>query len=158
MGVFQVFENWKREHNHLLKEKYRKVRKNEIEQKFQQQEKEEGRKSISKSAFSEWSVAFLYLIFIKLSQDKQVIFVLYVSIYDMKLFPIIPLFLRCEKKKNDLLEEAAAKHKELKDNAETERYMKEERDKMALDMYESWLVGRVTPWSCSLCFKSFSFH
>lgn len=48
----------------------------------------------------------------------------------------------CEKKKNDLLEEAAAKHKELKDNAETERYMKEERDKMALDMYESWLARK----------------
>lgn len=33
---------------------------------------------------------------------------------------------------------------EIKTKAEEERYMKEERDKMALEMYENWLVSRIT--------------
>lgn len=34
--------------------------------------------------------------------------------------------------------------KEIKNKAEEERYMKEERDKMASDVYENWLVSRIT--------------
>lgn len=34
--------------------------------------------------------------------------------------------------------------KEIKNKAEEERYIKEEREKVALDMYESWLVSRIT--------------
>lgn len=34
--------------------------------------------------------------------------------------------------------------KEMKNKAEEEQYMKEERDKMALEMYENWLVSAVT--------------
>lgn len=35
-------------------------------------------------------------------------------------------------------------HKENKNKAEEEQYMKEERDKMALEMYENWLVRVIT--------------
>lgn len=34
--------------------------------------------------------------------------------------------------------------KEIRNKAEEERYMKEERDKMALELYENWLVSRIT--------------
>lgn len=34
--------------------------------------------------------------------------------------------------------------KEIKNKAEEERYMKEERDKIALEMYENWLVSKTT--------------
>ncbi len=38
--------------------------------------------------------------------------------------------------------------KEVKNKEEEERYMKEERDKMALEIYENWLVSRIT---CVIC-------
>uniref|UniRef100_A0A3B4BNE0 Microtubule-associated protein 9 n=1 Tax=Periophthalmus magnuspinnatus TaxID=409849 RepID=A0A3B4BNE0_9GOBI len=41
--------------------------------------------------------------------------------------------------KNVLHERAAVTRKELEENAKAERCLKEEKDKMALDMYESWL-------------------
>ncbi|KAJ0041637.1 hypothetical protein NL108_009923, partial [Boleophthalmus pectinirostris] len=44
-----------------------------------------------------------------------------------------------EKKKDILHERAAVKRKELKDTTKAEHSLKEEKDKMALDMYESWL-------------------
>lgn len=34
--------------------------------------------------------------------------------------------------------------KEVKDKEEEEQYMKEERDKMSLELYENWLVSRCT--------------
>lgn len=34
--------------------------------------------------------------------------------------------------------------KAVKNKAEEERYIKEEKDKMALEMYEHWLVSRIT--------------
>lgn len=34
--------------------------------------------------------------------------------------------------------------KAVKNKAEEERYIKEERDKTALEMYENWLVSRIT--------------
>lgn len=46
------------------------------------------------------------------------------------------------RKKNILHEKAIAKHKELEDNVKTEQYLKEEKDKMAVDMYESWLAKK----------------
>ncbi|XP_049900041.1 microtubule-associated protein 9 isoform X2 [Epinephelus moara] len=47
-----------------------------------------------------------------------------------------------EKKKDVLHEKATMQRKEIKNKAEEERYMKEERDKMALEMYEHWLVRK----------------
>ncbi|XP_051801924.1 microtubule-associated protein 9 [Acanthochromis polyacanthus] len=48
----------------------------------------------------------------------------------------------CEKKKDVLHEKLTTKSKEIQNKAEEERYMKEERDKMALEMYENWLVRK----------------
>ncbi|XP_059184341.1 microtubule-associated protein 9 [Centropristis striata] len=50
----QVFEKWKHEHDHLLKEKYRKQRETQSKLHKTKQEKEEERKRDSKSAFSDW--------------------------------------------------------------------------------------------------------
>ncbi|KAI3353212.1 hypothetical protein L3Q82_019769 [Scortum barcoo] len=50
----QVFEKWKREHDHLLKENFRKQREAENKLQLKKQEKEEERKRESKSAFSNW--------------------------------------------------------------------------------------------------------
>ncbi|XP_034441572.1 microtubule-associated protein 9 [Hippoglossus hippoglossus] len=47
-----------------------------------------------------------------------------------------------DKKKDVIHEKVSMERKEVKDKAEEERYMKEERDKMALEMYESWLVRK----------------
>ncbi|KAK5866083.1 hypothetical protein PBY51_020300 [Eleginops maclovinus] len=47
-----------------------------------------------------------------------------------------------DKKKDVLQEKVTMKRKEIQNKAEEERYMKEERDKMALEMYESWLVRK----------------
>lgn len=49
---------------------------------------------------------------------------------------------RCEKKKDVLQEKVTTERKEFQNKAEEEQYMKEERDKMALEMYENWLVSR----------------
>lgn len=51
---------------------------------------------------------------------------------------------RREKKKDDLHEKVTTERKEIRNKAEEERYMKEERDKMALELYENWLVSRIT--------------
>eukprot|EP00064_Thunnus_orientalis_P010808 superscaffoldBa00001501_g10835 len=48
---------------------------------------------------------------------------------------------RCEKKNDAVQNKVTTERKENKDKAEEERYMKEERDKMALEMYEHWLPG-----------------
>ncbi|XP_023148452.2 microtubule-associated protein 9 [Amphiprion ocellaris] len=48
----------------------------------------------------------------------------------------------CEKKKDVLHEKLTTKSKEIQNKAEEERYMKEERDKMALETYENWLVRK----------------
>ncbi|KAL3067022.1 hypothetical protein OYC64_016884 [Pagothenia borchgrevinki] len=47
-----------------------------------------------------------------------------------------------DKKKDVIHEIVTMKRKEIQNKAEEERYMKEERDKMALEMYESWLVRK----------------
>uniref|UniRef100_A0A3B5B275 Microtubule-associated protein 9 n=1 Tax=Stegastes partitus TaxID=144197 RepID=A0A3B5B275_9TELE len=47
----------------------------------------------------------------------------------------------CEKKKDVLHEKLTTERKEFENKAEEERYMTEERDKMALEMYENWLVS-----------------
>ncbi|XP_008276683.1 microtubule-associated protein 9 [Stegastes partitus] len=46
----------------------------------------------------------------------------------------------CEKKKDVLHEKLTTERKEFENKAEEERYMTEERDKMALEMYENWLI------------------
>lgn len=48
---------------------------------------------------------------------------------------------RSEKKKNVIHEKVITENKCLKNKAEEERYLKEERDKMALEVYENWLVS-----------------
>ncbi|KAM3623890.1 uncharacterized protein V6R79_016758 [Siganus canaliculatus] len=48
-----------------------------------------------------------------------------------------------EKKNDALHERVTTERKEGINKEEEERYMKEERDKMALDMYENWLVCRI---------------
>ncbi|KAI4832416.1 hypothetical protein KUCAC02_015385 [Chaenocephalus aceratus] len=98
----QVFEQWKLEHDHLLKEKSRKQREAESRLQFGKQEKEKERKNDSKSAVSGWH----------------------------------------DKKKDVIYEIVTMKRKEIQNKSEEERYMKEERDKMALEMYESWLVRK----------------
>nr|XP_012778206.1 microtubule-associated protein 9 [Maylandia zebra] len=50
----QVFEKWKREHDHLLKENYRKQKEAENKLKLKNKEQEEVRKRDSRSAFSNW--------------------------------------------------------------------------------------------------------
>lgn len=52
--LLKVFEKWKSERDHLLREKYRKQK--EAERKLQQKKREEGerRRSDSRSAFSDW--------------------------------------------------------------------------------------------------------
>lgn len=50
--------------------------------------------------------------------------------------------LRREKKTVVLHEKVLTKREESQKKAEEERYLTEERDKMALEMYESWLVSR----------------
>uniref|UniRef100_A0A3Q4HFY6 Microtubule-associated protein 9 n=1 Tax=Neolamprologus brichardi TaxID=32507 RepID=A0A3Q4HFY6_NEOBR len=50
----QVFEKWKREHDHLLKENHRKQKEAENELKLKNKEQEEARKRDSRSAFSNW--------------------------------------------------------------------------------------------------------
>ncbi|XP_054460981.1 microtubule-associated protein 9 [Anoplopoma fimbria] len=50
----QVFEKWKSEHDHLLKETFRKQKEAENKLRFRKQEEEEERKRDSKSAFSDW--------------------------------------------------------------------------------------------------------
>ncbi|XP_010776317.1 microtubule-associated protein 9 isoform X2 [Notothenia coriiceps] len=47
-----------------------------------------------------------------------------------------------DKKKDVIHVIVKMKRKEIQNKAEEERYMKEERDKMALEMYESWLVRK----------------
>ncbi|KAJ4945185.1 hypothetical protein JOQ06_013720 [Pogonophryne albipinna] len=47
-----------------------------------------------------------------------------------------------DKKKDVIHEIVTMKRKEIQNKSEEERYMKEERDKMALEMYESWLVRK----------------
>ncbi|XP_029290683.1 microtubule-associated protein 9 [Cottoperca gobio] len=98
----QVFEKWKCEHDHLLKEKSRKQREAESKLQFRKQEKEKERKRDSKSAVSGWR----------------------------------------DKKKDVLYEKVTMEREEIKNKAEEERYMKEERDKIALEMYENWLVRK----------------
>lgn len=49
-----MFEKWKREHDHLLKENYRKQKEAENKLKLKKQEQEEARKRDSMSAFSNW--------------------------------------------------------------------------------------------------------
>lgn len=56
LQTLQVFEKWKCEHDHLLKEKFRDQREAENKLKLKKQEKEEERKRDSKSAFSNWWV------------------------------------------------------------------------------------------------------
>uniref|UniRef100_A0A3Q2Z9F7 Microtubule-associated protein 9 n=1 Tax=Kryptolebias marmoratus TaxID=37003 RepID=A0A3Q2Z9F7_KRYMA len=51
----------------------------------------------------------------------------------------------CEKKKDVLHEKLERERKQIQTKAEEEQYMKEDRDKMALDTYESWLVRAETP-------------
>lgn len=51
---------------------------------------------------------------------------------------------RHDKKKDVIYEIVTMKRKEIQNKSEEERYMKEERDKMALEMYESWLVSTIT--------------
>ncbi|KAK1886031.1 Microtubule-associated protein 9 [Dissostichus eleginoides] len=98
----RVFEQWKLEHDHLLKEKSRKQREAESRLQFGKQEKEKERKNDSNSAVSGWH----------------------------------------DKKKDVIHEIVTMKRKEIQNKAEEERYMKEERDKMALEMYENWLVRK----------------
>uniref|UniRef100_A0A8D3AF04 Microtubule-associated protein 9 n=1 Tax=Scophthalmus maximus TaxID=52904 RepID=A0A8D3AF04_SCOMX len=50
----QVFEKWKQEHDHLLKEKYRKQKEAENKLQLNKQKKKEERKRESMSAFSNW--------------------------------------------------------------------------------------------------------
>ncbi|XP_074549694.1 microtubule-associated protein 9 [Halichoeres trimaculatus] len=47
-----------------------------------------------------------------------------------------------EKKKDVIHEKLIKERKEIKVKAEEERYMKEERDKTALEMYEHWLIRK----------------
>ncbi|KAF1395204.1 hypothetical protein PFLUV_G00009120 [Perca fluviatilis] len=47
-----------------------------------------------------------------------------------------------EKKKDVLHEKFTKEQEKIQNKAEEERYMKEERDKMALEMYENWLVRK----------------
>uniref|UniRef100_A0A8D0A2G5 Microtubule-associated protein 9 n=1 Tax=Sander lucioperca TaxID=283035 RepID=A0A8D0A2G5_SANLU len=47
-----------------------------------------------------------------------------------------------EKKKGVLHEKFTKEQEKIQNKAEEERYMKEERDKMALEMYENWLVRK----------------
>ncbi|KAA8594840.1 hypothetical protein FQN60_011975 [Etheostoma spectabile] len=47
-----------------------------------------------------------------------------------------------EKKKNVVLEKFTKEQEKIQNKAEEECYMKEERDKMALEMYENWLVRK----------------
>lgn len=51
--------------------------------------------------------------------------------------------LRCEKKKDVICGKLTMEREELKNKAEEEQYLKEDRDKMALEMYENWLVSRI---------------
>lgn len=48
---------------------------------------------------------------------------------------------RSEKKKNVIHERLATEHKIVKNKAEEEMYLKEERDKMATEAFENWLVS-----------------
>lgn len=52
--TLQVFEKWKREHDLVLKEKYREQREAIRKLELKKQEKEEERQRESKSAFSNW--------------------------------------------------------------------------------------------------------
>ena len=71
-----MFEKWKREHDHLLKERYRERKEAESKQKLQKQEKEEERKRDSKSAFSNWwvgiIVCFCIIIYLVMKPDISV--------------------------------------------------------------------------------------
>lgn len=55
---------------------------------------------------------------------------------------VVFIWFRCEKKKDVLQEHLERERKQIQTKAEEEQYLKEERDKMALDTYEGWLVGR----------------
>ncbi|XP_062281789.1 microtubule-associated protein 9 [Scomber scombrus] len=48
----------------------------------------------------------------------------------------------CEKKKDSVNNKVTMERKETKSKAEEEQYMKEERDKVALEMYEHWLTRK----------------
>ncbi|XP_034043654.1 microtubule-associated protein 9 [Thalassophryne amazonica] len=48
----------------------------------------------------------------------------------------------CEKKKNVLDKKAMREHEEIKTKEEEERYQREERDALALEMYEKWLARK----------------
>ncbi|KAK2918989.1 hypothetical protein Q8A73_003360 [Channa argus] len=54
----------------------------------------------------------------------------------------------CEKKKHVVHKKVTMEHQELKNKAEEERYMREERDKMALEMYEKWLMFQIKRICC----------
>lgn len=74
-------------------------------------------------------------------------FITFTLIMTSNSFYIFLKCFRCEKKKDD---KVTMERKENKDKAEEERYMQEERDKMALEMYEHWLVSRINRYQC--CF------
>lgn len=53
------------------------------------------------------------------------------------------MWLRCEKKKDVLHEKVTSERRELINKVEEEKYMKEEKEKVALETYEKWLVSRL---------------
>lgn len=67
----QVFEKWKHEHDHLLKEKYRKQREAENKLKLTKQEQEEERKKDSRYAFSNWCEKKKDVLHEKLTSERR---------------------------------------------------------------------------------------
>uniref|UniRef100_A0A3Q0RSJ4 Microtubule-associated protein 9 n=1 Tax=Amphilophus citrinellus TaxID=61819 RepID=A0A3Q0RSJ4_AMPCI len=67
----QVFEKWKCEHDHLLKEKYRKQREAENKLKLTKQEQEDERKKDSRSAFSNWCEKKKDVLHEKLTSERR---------------------------------------------------------------------------------------
>uniref|UniRef100_I3JR34 Microtubule-associated protein 9 n=1 Tax=Oreochromis niloticus TaxID=8128 RepID=I3JR34_ORENI len=67
----QVFEKWKHEHDHLIKENYRKQKEAENKLKLKKQEQEEARKRDSRSAFSNWCEKKKEVINDKLTSERE---------------------------------------------------------------------------------------
>ncbi|XP_024145954.1 microtubule-associated protein 9 isoform X2 [Oryzias melastigma] len=72
-SAIKMFENWKREHDHLLRDKYRKQKETENKLKERKQQKEEERKRDSQSAFSDWCEKKKNLLHEKLEMERKVV-------------------------------------------------------------------------------------
>ncbi|KAM9314515.1 microtubule-associated protein 9 [Pholidichthys leucotaenia] len=139
------YEAWKEKKAEILKVKVKA--KQEIIRKDQRatEEKEEKRQT-AKQVFEKWKREHDHLLKEKLRKEKEAENKVKLEKQqkedDRKKESTSAFSNWCEKKKERLHENLVEQRKEIKNKAEEEHYLKEEKDKMALEMYENWLARK----------------